>query len=73
MTNLYEEIKNKKEKKDLFLKMSYDIKNPLSVCYGYLEMMEKEKQYSSDYINKIRKELDKSIKIIDKYKEEIEK
>ena len=73
MTNLSKELSNKKEARDLFLKLSYDVKNPLSVCYGYLEIMKKEKQYNEEYIELIKNELDKSIKIIDDFKSKIEK
>ena len=74
MSNLLNKIENNKTKEGKFLKLSYDIKNPLTVCIGYLELLnnatdtEKEK-----YIEIIRKEINNSIEMIDNFSDEIKK
>lgn len=69
---IYEDLENETGEKERFLKLSYDIKNPLTVCYGYLEMIKNANDNEKEeYLNLIKKELDSSIKLIDKYVKEI--
>ena len=47
-------------------KLAHEIKNPLSICIGYLEMLDND--YNQKYIDIIKSELNRSITILDDYK-----
>ena len=73
MSEIIEKL-NDNDINNKLLKLSTEIKNPITVCYGYLDMIKsKDKEDIDKYILKIKKELDKSIKIIDEFISKIEK
>ena len=47
-------------------KLAHEVKNPLSICIGYLEML--DHNYNKKYIDIIKDELNRSITILDDYK-----
>ena len=53
-----------------FHKFTHEIKNPLTICNGYLEMLSKERDFSKEkYLQIIQKEIHRSLNIIDDYKQ----
>ncbi len=63
------EKKIKEEYLSYLLKITNEVKNPLSVCKGYMEIIEKRDNYDKKFIKIIEKEVDESIKILDEYLE----
>ena len=68
ITTLYSEIKilekEKKIKESLF-KITHEIKNPIAVCKGYLDMLDvNDKNKINRYIPIIREEIDRSLNIM---------
>lgn len=53
-----------KELKKTIFNITHEIKNPLSVCKGYLDMMDTSPSKSEDYIPIIKREIDKSLIIL---------
>lgn len=61
--------KDKQIKNSLF-KLTHEIKNPLAVCKGYLQMINlEEKEKTEKYIDIIKKEIDRSLLIMADFKE----
>jgi len=51
--------------KDALFKLTHEIKNPLAVCKGYLEMIDLDKkEKSSKYISIMKQEIDRSLNIM---------
>ena len=46
---------------------THEIKNPLAVCHGYLEIIQKEHNVNSDYLKIIKKEIKRTLDIINDY------
>lgn len=68
ITTLYNEIKflekEKKIKESLF-KITHEVKNPIAVCKGYLDMLDvNDKDKINRYIPIIREEIDRSLNIM---------
>lgn len=60
----------KKLKKDAYLDLltvSHEVKNPLSVCKGYIEIMNKRNNYDIKFIDKINNQLDDALNIVNDY------
>lgn len=56
--------------KDALFKLTHEIKNPLAVCKGYLEMINLEnKEKSTKYISIMRQEINRSLNIISDFVE----
>lgn len=73
ITNLYktekELIKEKQLKNSLF-KITHEVKNPIAVCKGYLEMINTEKnEQLKKYIPIIKEELNRSLNIMNDFME----
>ena len=71
ITTLYSEIKllekEKKIKESLF-KITHEIKNPIAVCKGYLDMLDvNDKNKINRYIPIIREEIDRSLNIMEDF------
>ena len=71
MTNLFYHIKDlekEKEIKNSLFKLTHEIKNPLSVCKGYLDMMDfsNEKKVHK-YIDIIKEEISRSLNIMNDF------
>lgn len=68
ITNLYSKIKtleHEKEIKESLFKLTHEIKNPIAVCKGYLDMMDlNDKEKTERYIPIIREEIDRSLNIM---------
>lgn len=73
ITNLYYQVKelNKEiEIKNSLFKLTHEIKNPIAVCKGYLDMMEiNDKKKSEKYINIIKQEINRSLNIMNDFLE----
>ena len=73
ITNLYlsnyELEKDKKVRNSLF-KITHEVKNPIAVCMGYLEMFDiDDKKQSEKFISIIKSELDRSLEIMSDFME----
>ena len=68
ITNLCSKIKSlehEKEIKDSLFKLTHEIKNPIAVCKGYLDMMDLEnKEKTERYLLIIKEEIDRSLNIM---------
>ena len=61
---LVKTVKEQKRFQDLF-KIAHEVKNPLSVCKGYLQMLDiKDKEKSQKYIDIINIQIDKTLQIL---------
>ena len=58
-------LEKDKKVKDALFKLTHEIKNPLAVCKGYLEMIDlNKKEKSEKYINIMKEEIDRSLNIM---------
>ena len=68
VTNLYLDMNKVKEEnklKNSLFKLTHEIKNPLAVCKGYLDMINlDDRDKSQRYINIIKSEIDRSLNIM---------
>lgn len=73
MTNLFYEIKElerEKEIKNSLFKLTHEIKNPLSVCKGYLDMLDINNQTKlNKYIPIVKQEINRSLNIMNDFLE----
>ena len=73
ITNLYKMVSTIKEEnkiKNSLFKLTHEIKNPIAVCKGYLDMIDLENvSKSSKYINIIKSEIDRSLNVISDFME----
>ena len=73
ITNLHEMVDNiEKENKlrDSLFKLTHEIKNPIAVCKGYLDMLNLDNRNKSEkYINIIKSEMDRSLNIMNDFME----
>ncbi len=64
------ELKREKDLRLSLFKIAHEVKNPLAVCKGYLSMISKKNVSNSfKYIDIIKKEVDKTLLIIDDFSE----
>ncbi|MBR3162296.1 MAG: HAMP domain-containing histidine kinase [Bacilli bacterium] len=73
ITSLYQNIsdleKDKQLKNSLF-KITHEVKNPIAVCKGYLDMMDiNNKRKAKKYIDIIKQEIDRSLNIMTDFME----
>lgn len=62
------ELEKEKELKNALFKLTHEIKNPLAVCKGYLDMLNiNDKKNSEKYINILRQEIDRSLNIMNDF------
>ncbi len=73
ITNLYQEINKIKEEnklKNSLFKLTHEIKNPIAVCKGYLDMLNLEDlNKSKRYLSIIKSEIDRSLNVISDFME----
>lgn len=73
ITSLYitvNKINEEKKLKDSLFKLTHEIKNPIAVCKGYLDMIDLDKRDKSEkYINIIKSEIDRSLNVISDFME----
>lgn len=73
MTSLFYQIKElerEKEIKNSLFKLTHEIKNPLAVCKGYLDMLDIENKTKLDkYIPIIKQEINRSLNIMNDFLE----
>ena len=73
ITKLHEMVSNmEKENKlrDSLFKLTHEIKNPIAVCKGYLDMLNLDNREKSEkYINIIKSEMDRSLNIMNDFME----
>lgn len=65
--NLYmslKDIENNKQLQDSLFKISHEIKNPIAVCKGYLELMDGTKKKYDKYVPIISEEINHSLSIL---------
>lgn len=58
------EIQTNKELQQSLFKISHEIKNPIAVCRGYLELMDGSKSKYDEYIPIIKNEINHSLQIL---------
>ena len=64
------ELKKDKQLKNSLFKLTHEIKNPLAVCMGYLEMLNLENiEKSQKYIDIIKEEIERSLLIMADFSE----
>ena len=67
LTSLYYEVKNlekEKEIKNSLFKLTHEIKNPIAVCKGYLDMMDiDDKKKTLRYVDIIKQEINRCLNI----------
>lgn len=65
LNNIVEVLEKEKSIKDALFKLTHEIKNPLAVCKGYLDMINLEdKEKSEKYISIIKNEIERSLNIM---------
>ncbi len=73
ITSLYSTIKRLEKEKvimDSLFKLTHEIKNPIAVCKGYLDMMDiEDSKKVSKYVPIIRQEIDRSLNIMSDFME----
>lgn len=70
LNNTIKLLEKDKIVKDALFKLTHEIKNPLAVCKGYLEMINLEnKEKSIKYISIMRQEINRSLNIISDFVE----
>ena len=73
ITNLHEMVSNiEKENKlrDSLFKLTHEIKNPIAVCKGYLDMLNLDNRDKSEkYIGIIKSEIDRSLNVMNDFME----
>ena len=73
VSDLYNTVKKIKEDnniKDSLFKLTHEIKNPIAVCKGYLDMINLDDEVKSrKYINIIKSEIDRSLNVISDFME----
>jgi len=61
----YKELSQDKQIKESLFKITHEIKNPIAVCKGYLDMFDVENKNSSrKYISIIKSEIDRTLNIL---------
>ncbi len=64
----HNKIQKEKDLKIALFKLTHEIKNPLTVCKGYLDMMDyNNKDNIINYLNIIKSELDRTVLIINEF------
>lgn len=64
------DLEKEKQLKNSLFKLTHEIKNPLAVCKGYLEMLNLEnKEKSMKYIDIIKQEIERSLLIMAEFSE----
>lgn len=73
ITNLYKsnyELEQEKKLRSSLFKITHEVKNPIAVCKGYLEMFDvNDKMKSLKYISIIKSEIDRSLMIMSDFME----
>ena len=73
ITSLHEMVSNmEKENKlrDSLFKLTHEIKNPIAVCKGYLDMLNLDNRDKSErYINIVKSEIDRSLNVMNDFME----
>ena len=73
ISNLYQMVSTAKEEnkiKNSLFKLTHEIKNPIAVCKGYLDMINLEDTTKSiKYLNIIKSEIDRSLNVISDFME----
>lgn len=65
LNNTIKMLEKDKKIKDALFKLTHEIKNPLAVCKGYLEMINLEKKDKAEkYLSIMREEIDRSLNIM---------
>ena len=63
--SMVSKIQSENKLKDSLFKLTHEIKNPIAVCKGYLDMMDLNNlDKSKKYINIIKSEIDRSLNVI---------
>lgn len=61
----YKELQQDKQIKESLFKITHEIKNPIAVCKGYIDMFDiNKKAESSKYISIIKSEIDRTLNIL---------
>ncbi len=61
------ELNREKEIKQSLFKMTHEVKNPLAVCRGYLDMLDDDTEKYSEYIPVISKEINRTLTLMDDF------
>lgn len=73
LSNIFISVKDLEKEKQLknsLFKLTHEIKNPLAVCKGYLQMMNSDnKEKTEKYLKIIKDEIDRSLSIMADFKE----
>ena len=73
ITNLHEIVNNMERDnklRDSLFKLTHEIKNPIAVCKGYLDMLNLDNRDKSEkYISIVRSEIDRSLNVMNDFME----
>ena len=73
ITNLYQttkELEKEKQIQNSLFKITHEVKNPIAVCKGYLEMLNTDnKEQTKKYVPIIKQEIDRSLDIMSDFME----
>jgi len=73
ITNLHEMVNNMEKEnslRDSLFKLTHEIKNPIAVCKGYLDMLNLDNRDKSEkYIGIVKSEIDRSLNIMNDFME----
>lgn len=73
ISNLYEMVSNMEREnklRDSLFKLTHEIKNPIAVCKGYLDMLNLDnKEKSERYIGIVKSEIDRSLNVMNDFME----
>lgn len=61
------ELNREKEIKQSLFKMTHEVKNPLAVCRGYLDMLDSDYEKYNEYIPVISKEINRTLTLMDDF------
>lgn len=73
ITNLYQtvtELEKEKQVRNSLFQITHEVKNPIAVCKGYLEMLDpKNEEQTFRYVEVIKQEIDRSLNIMSDFME----
>ena len=70
LNNTFKQLEKEKTLRNSLFKLTHEIKNPIAVCKGYLDMIDLDnKKKSKRYVNIIKSEIDRSLNVISDFME----
>ena len=68
LSNSIKDLEREKTLRNALFKLTHEIKNPIAVCKGYLDMLDlDDKKTSKKYIDTVKKEIERTLVIMDDF------